>query len=74
MPPEKILWAIYNTTTFANIETASNAGKIVMLKLPLQFNNVIIPLSCFITEEGVRYAKFYGVSGDTKDTSYVYTA
>ncbi len=74
LPLEKIFWAVYNTTTFTDIETASNAGKIVMLKLPAQLNNVIIPLSCFTTNGGTKYAEFYGVSGSGKGNSYVYIA
>lgn len=74
LPLEKIFWAVYNTTTFTDIETASNAGKIVMLQLPAQLNNVIIPLSCFTTDGGTKHAEFYGVSGSGRGNSYVYIA
>jgi len=70
---QEVFWAEYNTTSFSDIESAANAGKAVMLKLPSQLNGVIIPLSVISTDQNqTKHAEFYGVSGS--GDSYVYTA
>lgn len=68
-----VFWAEYNTTSFSDIESAANAGKAVILKLPSQLDGVIIPLSVISTDQQqTKHAEFYGISGS--GNSYVYTA
>ena len=76
--PEEIFWATYNVTTFPEIKAAYDAGKVILLKIPVDMGEVtdrenagIIILNDYYYENS-EYGEFGTVVFSLVRVSYVY--
>ena len=77
--PEEIFWATYNVTTFPEIKAAYDAGKVILLKIPVDMGEVttrenagIIILNNYYYENS-EYGEFGTVVFSLVSASYVYS-